>query len=358
MDLPVATSVRPMLGRLVRELPEGDVRYEPKWDGFRCLVFRDGDEVDLRSRHGRPLARYFPELVAALRGLGDARIVLDGEIVLRSEERFDFAALMRRLHPAASLVERLAREQPADLVAFDLLAVGDEDLRGHPFAERRERLERLLAGAAPPLHLTPQTDRRAVAEHWLARFDGGGLDGVMVKPAELRYEAGARAMLKVKHERTADCVLAGFRIFADRPVVSSLLFGLYDPAGELRHIGVATNFTEPRRRALLEELGPAVIPLDRHPWRGGFLLAGGATGRLRGSAGRWDPAEMPLDWAPLPPERVCEVAYEQVDDGRFRHPGRFRRWRPDREPRSCTLDQLDVTTPPLGTLLAGADAHG
>jgi ATP-dependent DNA ligase len=354
MALPVPTSLRPMLGRLVRDLPEGAVAYEPKWDGFRCLVFCEGGEVDLRSRHGRPLARYFPELVDALASLAEPAFVVDAEIVLAADGRFDFPALMRRLHPARSHVRRLAAEQPASLVAFDCLAAGARDLREHPFAERREALAGLLAGARPPLHLTPHTLDAAVAREWLARFCGGGVDGVMAKPLDAPYQAGARAVLKVKPERTADCVVAGFRAFADRPAASSLLLGLYDARGALLHVGVVASFPEEERRRLVEGLAPLSVPLERHPWRDGYLLGGGATGRLKGSAGRWDPREMPLDWFPVAPERVLEVAFTQVDEGRFRHPGRMRRWRPDRDPRSCTVDQLDAPDVP-GDLLA-ADA--
>jgi ATP-dependent DNA ligase len=367
MALPVPVTVEPMLARLVRELPRGRFRYEPKWDGFRCLAFRDGHDVELRSRNGRPLARYFPELVAGLGALPEPRFALDGEIVLVTAGEFDFAALMRRLHPAASLVERLAREHPAALVVFDVLAVGDDDLRDRPFAERRRRLERLLERAPPPLRITPQTDDPALAEDWLRRFTGGGIDGVVARPLDGRYTPGARTLFKVKHARTADCVVAGFRVHPDRDAVSSLLLGLYGPDGELHHVGVAASFTGARGRELLAELLPLAIPLERHPWRDGFLLGGGAVGRLKGSVGRWDPREMALDWAPIAPERVCEVAFEQVDERRFRHPARFRRWRPDRDPRSCTLDQLSIAPPDFAETLApgsgvtnpsGSDAAG
>jgi ATP-dependent DNA ligase len=333
-----------MLGRLARELPAHGFLYEPKWDGFRCLAFRDGADVDLRSRHGRPLARYFPELVEALSALEQEQLVLDGEAVVLGDG--DFEALLARLHPAPSRVERLRRETPAALVAFDLLALGDEDLRDRPFAERRTRLERLLARVRPPLHLTPLTTERALAAAWLERFEG-----VVAKRRDLPYLPGARAMVKVKRERTADCVVAGFRWYEDRPLPSSLLLGLHGPGGELEHVGIASSFTERHRRELLDVLRPLAVPLEGHPWEGGFLVGGGSLGRLRGAPGSWTP-EMRLDWTPVAPVQVCEVAYDQLDRGRFRYPARFRRWRPDREPRSCTFDQLEDGAPSAAELLA------
>lgn len=348
MDLPVLPPLEPMLGKLARELPTGDGNvYEPKWDGFRCLTFRCGDDVDLRSRNDRPLARYFPELVEGLRSLPAGRFVLDGEIVTAAPEGFDFSALLARLHPAPSRIERLRREAPAALVAFDLLALGDEDLRERPFAERRALLEELLGGASPPIHLTPATEDASVAAAWLERFQGGGLDGVMAKQRALPYRAGARAMVKVKHERTADCVVAGLRLLADRPLPSSLLLGVHDEGGELQHVGVAAGFSEKRRHELLEELRPLAVALDGHPWERGFLVAGSPMGRLKGAAARWSPDEMELDWVPLAPLCVCEVAYDHLDRDRFRHAARFRRWRPDREPRSCTFEQFGADEAPL-----------
>ena len=345
-----------MLGRLARELPAGGFLYEPKWDGFRCLVFRDGDEIDLRSRHGRPLGRYFPELVGTLRSLERRRFVVDGEVVVRAEGGFDFADLLARIHPASSRIERLRRETPAAFIAFDVLALEDDDVRGRPFVERRRILSRLFGRAGPPLSLTRLTDDRAVASEWLESFGGGGgggggVDGVVAKHASLPYEPGRRTMVKVKPERTADCVVAGFRWLGDRPLPSSLLLGLYDGGGALRHVGVVTSFTEEGRRGVLREIAPLVVPLAGHPWQRGFLLAGGPVGRLKGSAGRWTP-DMPQDWVPLAPELVCEVAYDQVDGGRFRHPAQFRRWRPDRDPASCTFDQLATTSVELRALLA------
>jgi ATP-dependent DNA ligase len=333
--------LQPMLARLTRELPDGDYFYEPKWDGFRCLAFRDGDEVDLRSRHDRPLSRYFPEVVAALRGLREPRVVLDGELILLGGPGFDFASLMARLHPAASRVERLSRETPASFIAFDLLAIGDEDLRTSPFEERRRRLESLLGDASEPLFLTPTTRDRAVAGSWLEHFRGAGVDGVVAKAATLRYAPGKRVMVKIKHERTADCVVAGYRPFPGVRAVSSLLLGLYDPSGDLRHVGVVTGFPRAERVRLIGQLSPYAMPLDEHPWRDGFLIGASPLGRLLGSAARWLPG-MDLDWVPLRPELVAEVGFDQIDVDRMRHPARFRRWRPDREARSCTIDQIEI----------------
>jgi ATP-dependent DNA ligase len=351
VTLAVRPPVAPMLARLARELPVDGYVYEPKWDGFRCLAFRDGGDVDLRSRNDRPLGRYFPELCDALVALPEPSFVLDGEIVLRSDSGFDFPALLQRLHPARSRVERLRREHPASLIAFDLLAIGDADLRARPFAERRAALERLLVEAPPALYLTPATEDAGSAEAWLGTYQGSGIDGVVAKHETLAYEEGARRMVKVKHERTADCVVGGFRRLVDRPLPSSLLLGLYDRDGDLRHVGIASSFTERARHELLAELRPHVVPLAGHPWEQGFLLAGGATGRLRGAAGRWSPGEMAQDWTPVRPELVCEVAYDQLDDQRFRHPARFRRWRPDREPHECLLEQLDAPVADLRKLL-------
>ena len=342
MTLPVEPPLEPMLGRRADALPTGDILYEPKWDGFRCLAFRDGDEIDLRSRHGRPLARYFPEVVATMRAVPEPRFALDGEIIVTSEPGFDFEALLARVHPAASRVERLSRETPATFVAFDLLAEGDANLLDRPFDERRAALERMLSQADASLGLTPATRDPAEAERWLA-LDGAGIDGVMAKRADLRYRPGGRDMVKVKRERTADCVAAGFRVYADRPLLSSLMLGLYDYDGALRHFGVVQAFTNKRRAELIQELSALAVPLAGHPWEHGILMGGGTTGRLAGAAGRWSP-EMALDWVPVAPVRVVEVAYDQVDSGRLRHPARFRRWRPDREPRSCTLEQLTVAS--------------
>jgi len=341
----------PMLGRLARELPVDGFSYEPKWDGFRCLAFCSGGDVDLRSRHDRPLARYFPELVEALAGLPEA--VLDGEIVVPAADGFDFSALLARLHPAASRVKRLRRETPARYIAFDLPAVGDDDLRQRPFTERRAALADLLRGARAPLHVSAVTDDPAVARGWLERYRDRGIDGVMAKQRDLGYQPGVRAMVKVKLEQTADCVVAGLRLLADRPQISSLLLGLYDQDGDLRHVGVASGFSEARRRELPEALAPHVAELAGHPWERGFLLGGSPIGRLPGAAGRWSPAEMTLDWIPLAPRLVAEVAYDHVDRDRFRHAARVRRWRPDRDPASCRLEQLEAPMNDPEEVLAG-----
>jgi ATP-dependent DNA ligase len=350
MALPVTPPITPMLGRLVRELPEGGFVYEPKWDGFRCLAFREGVEVDLRSRHGKPFARYFPEVVEALQGLATARFVVDGELLACRDGQFDFSTLMTRLHPAASRVARLATETPAVFVAFDLLARDDEDLRSRPFARRREALEELLAEAdGGAVRLTPATRDPSVAREWLDR-PARAIDGVMAKDPSAPYRAGERAMLKVKLERTVDCVVAGCRAMPEPLQVLSLLLGLHDDGGHLHHVGVASGFGRAKGQEMALELAPLVVDLAGHPWERGFLLGGGPTGRLKGGAGRWDPETMPRDWVPLRLERVCEVAYDQLDGARFRHAGRFRRWRPDREPASCLLDQL-VSPPAVSSPL-------
>jgi ATP-dependent DNA ligase len=331
-----------MLARLVRDLPRDEgLRYEPKWDGFRALAVRGPDGVELWSRHGRPLARYFPEIVEAVVALGHERLVLDGELLVRGRDgAFDFAALLSRLHPAASRVERLRNETPALFVAFDVVELDDDDLRDAPFDARRGRLETLLEGAPEPLVLTPITADVDVAERWLEGFAGGGIDGVVAKRADLRYLAGERAMLKVKREHTADCVVAGYRWLENRPAIGSLLLGLFRD-GELRHVGVVSSFTESARKAFLDELSLLAIPLERHPWAQGFLIDPSPLGRLKGAAGRWTP-DMVHDWVPIRLERVAEVAYDRFDGDRFRHPARFLRWRPDRDPHSCTFDQLEV----------------
>jgi ATP-dependent DNA ligase len=351
MSLPVEPPIAPMLARLSRELPVGRFTYEPKWDGFRCLAFVDGDEVDLRSRHDRPLARYFPEVAAALRAIDGEPFVLDGELILATPGTFDFAVLMSRLHPAASRVERLSRESPAAYVAFDLLGIGRRDLRAAPFLERRRLLEALVADGPAPVFTTPATRDLGVAQRWFDRFHGAGIDGIVAKPDDGLYEPGRRALIKVKHERTADCVLAGVRPVPGTSAVSSLLLGLYDDAGDLRHVGVVTQLATADRLRMLGELRDLIVPLAEHPWRNGFLIGASPLGRLPGSASRWTPAMQP-DWIPLQPERVCEVGFDQVDVDRFRHPARFRRWRPDREAASCAIDQILVDAPDFGALLA------
>ena len=345
MALPVPPPVSPMLAKLVRELPEGDgYSYEPKWDGFRCIVFRDGADVELGSRNERPLTRYFPELVEPLRRALPVRAVVDGEIVIAGPDGLDFDALTQRIHPAASRVARLAAETPASFVAFDLLAVGDRDLRAQPYAERRAELEVLLAHAAPPVHLTPMTTDPLVAAAWFERFEGAGLDGVVAKAADLRYREGERVMLKVKHERTADCVVAGFRWHKEGGVVGSLLLGLYDEVGTLHHVGVASGFSAARRKEFVDELAPLrEHALEEHPW--GAWAAHAADGRrVPGAQSRWN-AGKDLSWEPLRAERVCEVAYDHLQKDRFRHATSFRRWRPEREPTSCTYAQLETPVP-------------
>jgi ATP-dependent DNA ligase len=339
---PVEPPIAPMLGKLVRELPRGDFVYEPKWDGFRCLVFRAAGNVELRSRNDRPLGRYFPELVEAIAAVSADCFVLDGEILVVVDGRYDFPALMARLHPAASRVDRLSAAAPATLVAFDLLALGDRDLRGEPLHRRRAALEALIASASERLRVTPATADPERASAWLEGEDGAGVDGVMAKPRDLPYRAGERAMLKVKLERTLDCVVAGLRLLADRPLPSSLLLGLYDETGILAHIGIAGSFSERLRRELLEVLGPLTVPLAGHPWERGFLLEGSPIGRLKGAAGRWAPGEMSLDWIPVAPSRVAEVSYDHIESRRLRHPARFKRWRDDRDPASCTFAQLSI----------------
>jgi ATP-dependent DNA ligase len=345
--------IDPMLARLARELPGDGYLYEPKWDGFRCLAFAAEGEVDLRSRHHRPLARYFPEVTRALRPLAERGCVLDGELVIARPAGFDFAALLGRLHPSASRVEKLAREAPATFVGFDALAIDGDDLRARPFQERRARLEDLLAGAPPGASVTSMTSDAVLAREWLERYQGAGIDGVVAKHASLTYQPGKRAMIKVKKEHTADCVLGGFRVGPDSRSVASLVLGLYD-GGVLRHVGVSSSFSVARRRSLFDELLPFTCPLPGHPWERGFNLGHSPVGRLAGSAGRWDPGEMTQDWVPVQPRLVCEIGYDQVDAGRFRHPGRFVRWRPDRDPLSCGFDQLAIVLPAPAEALQGA----
>lgn len=344
MDLPVRPPVQPQLARLAHELPlGGGVLFEPKWDGFRTIVFRDGDEVVLASRSARPMTRYFPELLDPLRRSLPERVVLDGELVIAGPAGLDFDALQNRIHPAASRIRRLAAETPASFIAFDLLALGQEDLRARPFAERRARLEGILASARPPVHLTPATADRVVAEDWFRRFEGAGLDGVVAKPLALAYREGERVMIKVKHERTADCVVAGFRWHVVGASVGSLLLGLYDAAGTLHHVGVASAFTDARRRELVAELAPyRVAPGDTsHPWH---EMTPGAGGRRPGARSRWN-AGKDLSFEPLRPVLVAEVAYDHLQGARLRHTARFVRWRPDRDPASCTYDQFQVPVP-------------
>jgi ATP-dependent DNA ligase len=351
MRLPFAPPLAPMLSAAAEALPRGEGwQFEPKWDGFRTLVFRDGDEVLLQSRDEKAMNRYFPELVAPLRAALPARCVVDGEIVIAGPAGLDFEALLLRIHPAASRVARLAAESPASFVAWDLLAVDDEDLRAAPLAARRARLERALAHARAPVHLSPATRDRALAEDWFRRFEGAGLDGVMAKRLDAPYRAGERTMVKVKHTRTADCVVGGFRWHKKGPatMVGSLLLGLYDEAGVLHHVGVAAAFSDATRRQLVAELAPLrARALEGHPWRDWAEAQDEAAAkgqRLPGASSRWNRAK-DLSWEPLRPERVCEVAYDHMQGTRFRHAAQFLRWRPDKRPEDCRYDQLDVTPP-------------
>ena len=335
-----------MLAKLAEELPpEGGVLYEPKWDGFRALVFKNGRSLFLQSRDLRPLDRYFPDLHDALSVQVPKSCVLDGEIVIATQRGLDFDALQLRLHPAASRVAKLAAATPASFVAFDLLAVGRKSLMARPQVERREQLEELLVKTEPPLYLTPVTRDRAVALDWLVRFEGAGLDGVVAKRADGAYQPGKRAMIKVKHVRTADCVVAGFRRHKSGPeAVGSLLLGLYDEAGVLQHVGVTSSFTMARRRALLKELAPLRRDAMRdHPWRE-WSGAAAASSRMPGGQSRWS-AGKDLSWEPLRPERVCEVKYDHLQGDRFRHAAIFLRWRPDKASHDCRYDQLETTAP-------------
>jgi ATP-dependent DNA ligase len=337
--------IEPMLAKLAEALPDGeDVLYEPKWDGFRAIVFRSASDVYIQSRDLRPFDRYFPDLHAVFAERLPAGCVLDGEIVIATPKGLDFDALQLRLHPAASRVAKLADAQPAGFVAFDLLAEGGVDLRERPLAQRRERLERLLEAIAPPIYLTPMTRDRAVAAEWLERFEGAGLDGVIAKPAGSIYEPGKRAMIKIKHARTADCVVAGFRWHkSGQDTIGSLLLGLYDGKGRLHHVGVTASFTMATRKQLVSELAPLrERALDDHPWREWARVGDGT--RMPGGQSRWS-AGKDLSWEPLRIERVCEVKYDHLQGDRFRHGAVFLRWRPDRQPADCRYDQLDVTAP-------------
>jgi ATP-dependent DNA ligase len=339
--------IEPMLAKLATELPPGEGwLFEPKWDGFRAIVFRGHDRVHIQSRDLKPLGRYFPELEAVFRTRLPEGCVVDGEIVIVGERGLDFDALQQRLHPAASRVKKLAAETPASFVAFDLLAEGVSDLRARPQAERRRLLERLLAGTPGGLHLTPCSRDRSLAQEWFHRFEGAGLDGVMAKHESATYQPGKRVMIKVKHARTADCVVAGFRWHKQGPgtLIGSLLLGLYDDAGALHHVGVTSSFPMEARRRLAQELAPLRSDaLVAHPWRHWAEVPDGAT-RMPGARSRWS-ADKDLSWEPLRIERVCEVRYDHLQGSRFRHAAVFLRWRPDRAPADCRYDQLEVTPP-------------
>jgi ATP-dependent DNA ligase len=359
MALPVLPPVSPMLAKLARELPERvGLFYEPKWDGFRCVVFRDGDDVMLGSRNERPLTRYFPEVVDAVLANVPDGCVLDGEIVIAGAAGLDFDALLNRIHPADSRVRKLSVETPAAFVAFDLLAWRGDDLRPRPFRQRRAALVEALAAARPPVYVTPATESPEVARDWFSRFEGAGLDGVVAKPADGPYVEGQRAMIKVKHERTADCVVGAFRWHKSGGRVGSLLLGLYDDAGVLHHVGVTSSFTDQRRLELVTELDPYRLDsMEGHPWSWGESPDGtdaAPSGRVPGGQSRWS-AGRDLSFEPLRIELVCEVAYDHLQGDRFRHATTFVRWRTDREPASCRYDQLDTAVPEeLATVFAAS----
>ena len=360
MDLPVMPPVRPMLAKSVKGIPDpatfsvdgiDGLSFEPKWDGFRCVVFRDGDEVELASRNTKPLTRYFPEVVEAMRATLPERCVLDGEIFVAIDDRLEFEKLQERIHPADSRVRMLAEQTPAGYVAFDLLALGDEDLMGEPFEARRVLLEQALAGAEPPIHVTPVTRDEALAQEWFERYEGAGLDGVIAKRPDLAYQPDKRVMSKIKHVRTADCVLAGYRVHkADPEAIGSLLLGLHiddaaprsqwgDHATGLAPVGVIGAFPMKRRRELFSELQSLVVDIADHPWSWAAEYSGGPEG-----GSRWNPGK-DLSFVPLRPERVVEVRYDYLEGARFRHPPQFVRWREDRDPESCGYAQLDRPAP-------------
>src|SRR3954454_3443716 len=351
MDLPVQPPVKPMLAKAATKLPVGDgVYYEPKWDGFRCIVFRDGDEVELGSRNERPLTRYFPEVVAGVKGNLPEKCGVDGEIVVPRGSRLHFEGRLQRIHPAESRINLLAEQTPASFVAFHLLAVGGDSLLETPFAQRRAALESALGGVSAPVYLTGITQDADTAQRWFDTFEGAGLDGVVAKTADLPYGPDQRLMTKIKHVRTADCVVAGFRWHKSGPIVGSLLLGLYNDAGDLQHIGVAASFPMARRAELVEELAPyREDALENHPWRDWAEVqdaaanapAEGPERRMPGAVSRWN-AGKNLSWVPLRPELVVEIKYDQLEGRRLRHTGQFLRWRFDREPLSCTYDQLEV----------------
>jgi len=347
MHLPVMPPLSPMLAKAAKKLPtrqgDGDgLLYEPKWDGFRCIIFRDGDEVELGSRNERPLTRYFPEIVAAAKQSLPQRCVLDGEVVVARDGRLEFERLLERIHPADSRVQMLASTTPASYVAFDLLALDDESLMETPQGERRARLVEALARARAPIHVTPATDDAVEAQRWFETFEGAGLDGVVAKPLAAPYQPNVRALVKVKHERTADVVVAGYRLHKtstpERPLLGSLLLGLYDDSGRLQNVGVSAAFPVARRAELVDELAPLVVDPADHPWAA--WADAEQTGRMPGAVSRWN-AGKDLSWIPLDPVMVAEVGYDHMEGTRFRHTTQFKRWRPDRTPQSCTYEQLE-----------------
>jgi ATP-dependent DNA ligase len=337
----------PMLAKKVSAIPEGDFIFEPKWDGFRALVFRDGDSITLQSRDEKPLGRYFPEVIEALKAQLPAHVVLDGEIVIAGKSGLEFESLQLRLHPAASRVKMLSTEIPAQMVFWDLLCVGDRDLRELPFRERRAELEKLLGHVKPPLYLTPTTTDRAVAQDWFNRFEGAGFDGVIAKPTSGVYESNKRAMFKIKHERECDCVVAGFRWHkgGENTAVGSLLLGLFDDDNKLQHVGVVASFTNEKRKELVEFLAKyRENALENHPWKEWASFEESGAQRVPGGKSRWSGGK-DLSWVPLRAELVVEVAYDHMQGTRFRHTAQFRRWRTDKSPKDCTYAQLEVVAP-------------
>ncbi|HCT77949.1 MAG TPA: ATP-dependent DNA ligase [Micromonosporaceae bacterium] len=346
MSLPVTPPVEPMLAKAVDGLPEAPgMSYEPKWDGFRCIIFRDGNDVELGSRTEKTMTRYFPEVVEQVKAQFPPRCVVDCElIVIRRDAnaipRIDFEMLQQRIHPAASRVNKLAAETPADVIAFDLLALGDDNLMDKPYAQRRELLFKTLQGVRPPIHLTPVTTDAAAAKRWFEEFEGAGLDGLIAKPAGMPYTPGKRLMFKVKHSRTADAVVCGFRYHKSGPIIGSLLLGLYDESGTLHHVGVTSSFSMARRAELLDEIAPYRNPKE-HPWSSWMEQATtGGPQRMPGAVSRWSGTK-DLSFEPLSPELVVEVGYDAMEGDRFRHTAQFKRWRPDRDPLSCRYDQLE-----------------
>jgi ATP-dependent DNA ligase len=341
MELPINPPVKPMLAKPVADIPPGQI-YEPKWDGFRSIIFRDGAEVEIGSRNERPMTRYFPEVVEAVLATFPDRVVIDGEVVVADTARntLDFEALQQRIHPAASRIKLLSEQTPASFVAFDLLAIGDEDLTERPFAERRTRLEQLLAAAGPPVYVTPATSDLGTAQRWFAEFEGAGLDGLIAKAPDLTYQPDKRVMTKIKHKRTADCVVAGYRLHkSGEDRIGSLLLGLYDERDVLVSVGVIGSFPMAVREELFAELQHLVTTFDGHPWNWAAHEQGERTPR-KNEVSRWN-AGKDLSFVPLRPERVVEVRYDYMEGVRFRHTAQFERWRPDRDPRSCTYDQLE-----------------
>jgi ATP-dependent DNA ligase len=340
MQLPVMPPVAPMLSKAVPSIPEGPFSYEPKWDGFRSIVFRDGDEVEIGSRNERPMTRYFPDIVAAVKANLPAKCVIDGEIIVVVGDRLEFEVLQQRIHPAASRVRLLSQETPASFIAFDLLAMDGTDYTQRPFEDRRAALEDVLADAQAPIHLTPATRDHDLATEWFSQFEGAGLDGVVAKPLAGTYQPDKRTMFKIKHERTADCVVAGYRVHKSGPdSIGSLLLGLYKDSGELASVGVIGAFPAARRKELFSELQPLVTTFDDHPWAWAKQEEGTRTPRSS-EFSRWN-AKKDLSFIPLRPELVVEVRYEHMEGDRFRHTAQFLRWRPDRNPRSCTYEQLE-----------------